>query len=136
MSTDQTVEHLEELRERYGFSYIQIFEAQLENFAPVIDPVTSTIYVVVKTKEPGPVYVQRVHALDLKLDSASSANFRHGLLDSHQSRIASDKLGVAQINFQPRPARHTVHRAGFDSKNAGRADRVRAAGIQSRLLDR
>jgi uncharacterized repeat protein (TIGR03806 family) len=32
---------------------------------PVIDPVTSTIYVVVKTKEPGPVYVQRVHALDL-----------------------------------------------------------------------
>ncbi|MFL5733907.1 MAG: TIGR03621 family F420-dependent LLM class oxidoreductase [Chloroflexia bacterium] len=37
MSTDQTVEHLEELRERYGFSYIQIFEAQLENFAPVIE---------------------------------------------------------------------------------------------------
>jgi uncharacterized repeat protein (TIGR03806 family) len=32
---------------------------------PVIDPVSSTIYVVVKTKEPGPVYVQRLHALDL-----------------------------------------------------------------------
>src|SRR5580765_152104 len=31
----------------------------------VIDPVTSTIYVVVKTKEPGPVYVNRLHALDL-----------------------------------------------------------------------
>jgi uncharacterized repeat protein (TIGR03806 family) len=32
---------------------------------PVIDPVSSTIYVVVKTKEPGSVYVQRLHALDL-----------------------------------------------------------------------
>jgi hypothetical protein len=32
---------------------------------PVIDPVTSTIFVVVKTKEPGPVYVNRLHALDL-----------------------------------------------------------------------
>jgi len=32
---------------------------------PVIDPITSTIYVVVKTKEPGPVYVNRLHALNL-----------------------------------------------------------------------
>lgn len=36
MSTGQVVEHLLEQRERYGFSYIQVFDGQLENFAPVV----------------------------------------------------------------------------------------------------
>lgn len=36
MSIEQAVEHLLEQRDRYGFSYIQVFEGQLENFAPVV----------------------------------------------------------------------------------------------------
>ena len=36
MSTEQAVEHLLEQRDRYGFSYIQVFDGQLENFAPVV----------------------------------------------------------------------------------------------------
>ena len=32
---------------------------------PVLDPDTSTLYVVAKTKEPGPQYAYRLHALDL-----------------------------------------------------------------------
>lgn len=36
MSTAQAVEYLLERRERYGFSYIQVFEGQQENFAPVV----------------------------------------------------------------------------------------------------
>jgi alkanesulfonate monooxygenase SsuD/methylene tetrahydromethanopterin reductase-like flavin-dependent oxidoreductase (luciferase family) len=36
MSTEQAVEHLLERRERYGFSYIQVFDGQIENFAPVV----------------------------------------------------------------------------------------------------
>jgi hypothetical protein len=36
MSTEQAVEHLLEQREHYGFSYMQVFDGQLENFAPVV----------------------------------------------------------------------------------------------------
>lgn len=36
MSLEQMVEHVLELRERYGFSYIQVQGGQMENFAPVV----------------------------------------------------------------------------------------------------
>jgi probable F420-dependent oxidoreductase len=36
LSTEQAVEQLLEARDRYGFSYLQIYEGQVENFAPVV----------------------------------------------------------------------------------------------------
>jgi probable F420-dependent oxidoreductase len=36
LSTEQAVAHLIEQRDRYGFSYLQIQAAQMENFAPVV----------------------------------------------------------------------------------------------------
>jgi probable F420-dependent oxidoreductase len=36
LSTEQAVAHLLEQRDRYGFSYLQILAAQMENFAPVV----------------------------------------------------------------------------------------------------
>ena len=37
LSTEQAVAHLLEQRERYGFSYLQVYEGQMENFAPVVE---------------------------------------------------------------------------------------------------
>ncbi len=36
MSTEQAVAHLLEQRDRHGFSYLQVYEGQMENFAPVV----------------------------------------------------------------------------------------------------
>jgi alkanesulfonate monooxygenase SsuD/methylene tetrahydromethanopterin reductase-like flavin-dependent oxidoreductase (luciferase family) len=36
LSTEQAIEQLLESRARYGFSYLQIHEGQVENFAPVV----------------------------------------------------------------------------------------------------
>jgi probable F420-dependent oxidoreductase len=36
MSTEQAIEHLLEQRAHYGFSYIQVFDGQIENFAPIV----------------------------------------------------------------------------------------------------
>jgi len=40
MTTEQAVEYLLKLRERYGHSYFQIFDGQMENFAPVVARLT------------------------------------------------------------------------------------------------
>ena len=42
LSTEQAVAHLLELRERYGFSYLQIYAGQMENFAPVVARLAGT----------------------------------------------------------------------------------------------
>ncbi len=36
VSIEEAVAQLLEQRERYGFSYLQVFEGQMENFAPVV----------------------------------------------------------------------------------------------------
>src|SRR5205809_882345 len=40
LSTEQAVTHLLEQRDRYGFSYLQVYEGQMENFAPVVARLT------------------------------------------------------------------------------------------------
>ncbi len=36
IQTEQAVDYLLEQRDRYGFSYLQVYEGQMENFAPVV----------------------------------------------------------------------------------------------------
>ena len=40
VSTEQAVDQLLEQRDRYGFSYLQVYEGQMENFAPVVARLT------------------------------------------------------------------------------------------------
>jgi len=42
LSMKQAVAHLLELRELYGFSYFQVYEGQMENFAPVVARLSGT----------------------------------------------------------------------------------------------
>ena len=42
LSTEEAVAQLLELRERYGFSYLQIYAGQMENFAPVVARLAGT----------------------------------------------------------------------------------------------
>ena len=36
VNTEQAIAQLFEQRDRYGFSYLQVYEGQMENFAPVV----------------------------------------------------------------------------------------------------
>ncbi len=36
VSAEQAVARLLEQRNRYGFSYLQVYEGQMENFAPIV----------------------------------------------------------------------------------------------------
>ncbi|MHB8600596.1 MAG: TIGR03621 family F420-dependent LLM class oxidoreductase [Ktedonobacteraceae bacterium] len=40
LSTEEAVAHLVDQRERYGFSYLQVSQGQMENFAPVVARLT------------------------------------------------------------------------------------------------
>ena len=42
LSMEQAVAHLLEQRDRYGFSYLQVYEGQMENFAPVVAQLAGT----------------------------------------------------------------------------------------------
>ncbi len=42
VNTEQAVAHLLEQRDRYGFSYLQVYEGQMENFAPVVAQLAGT----------------------------------------------------------------------------------------------
>ena len=40
VSTEQAIAQLLEQRDRYGFSYFQVYEGQMENFAPIVARLT------------------------------------------------------------------------------------------------
>jgi hypothetical protein len=42
LSTEQAVAQLLEQRDRYGFSYLQVYAGQMENFAPVVARLAGT----------------------------------------------------------------------------------------------
>src|SRR5260370_2502285 len=70
---------------------------------PVIDPVTSTIYVVVKTKEPGPAYVQRLHALDFGT-GAERTNFNSPIVigaTNYPGVGTGDNDGAGHVLWNP-----------------------------------
>lgn len=66
--------------------------------APVIDPATQTLYLVARTKEPGPVYKQRLHALDL----TTGAERPHSpvIISATCPSSASDSVGGV-LTFDP-----------------------------------
>ncbi|SPE51447.1 exported hypothetical protein [Verrucomicrobia bacterium] len=66
---------------------------------PVIDPVSGTLYVVARTKEPGPTFVQRLHALDVST-GAERPNSPVVIAGSYPGNNSVDSV-AGQITFNP-----------------------------------
>jgi len=77
----------------------------------------------------------KIQPLHREFNLAARADFFHGAFDLNERGITRLYERVAQVDLQPRTAGNTVHRAGFNAKYAGRADRVGAASGRRGLLD-
>jgi hypothetical protein len=70
---------------------------------PVIDPDTSTLYVVSRTKEPGPTYVQRLWALDVQTGTEASAPNGHLTIafvngTAFDGQVQNQRAALALVN--------------------------------------
>src|ERR1051326_4507758 len=70
---------------------------------PVIDPDTSTLYVVSRTKEPGPTYVQRLWALDVRTGTEAGAPNGHVVISfvngtAFNGQIQNQRAALALVN--------------------------------------
>jgi hypothetical protein len=70
---------------------------------PVIDPKTSTLYVVSRTKEPGPTYVQRLWALDVRTGTEARAPNGHVTIafvndTAFDGQIQNQRAALALVN--------------------------------------
>jgi hypothetical protein len=74
---------------------------------PTIDATTRTLYVVAKTKEPGPTWVQRLHAL--ALDTGEERAGAPVVIDASVNGLAPDALD-GQVRFS---ALHQLQRPGL-----------------------
>jgi hypothetical protein len=62
---------------------------------PVIDPATGTLYAVAATREPGPVYIQRLHAIDIRTGAerpGSPVDITASIVNASHATIAFDPL--------------------------------------------
>src|SRR5436305_1710161 len=67
-----------------------------------------------------------VQSLDFELNPATTADFWNGRFDTFEGSVASLEARVAKIDFEPGAAGDTVNCTGFDAKDAGSGDCVRA----------
>lgn len=70
---------------------------------PVIDPARSTMYLVSRTKEPGPTYVQRLWALDVRTGTEAGAPNGHVIISfvngtTFNGQIQNQRAALALVN--------------------------------------